>query len=81
MFKGDAAEDPGFPDKRWLTIDELRAALASIEEKMSSMKLLQKLRAWSSWLGAQPRACLAGTVMPMCDAPHFWRKKLVKSIE
>ena len=44
VFKGDAAEDPGFPDKRWLTIDELRAALsvATIEEKIEEYEAASK---------------------------------------
>ena len=45
VFKGDAAEDPGFPpDKRLLTIDELRAALAvaTIEEKIEEYEAASK---------------------------------------
>ena len=44
VFKGDEAEDPGFPDKRWLTIVELRAALAvaTIEEKIEEYEAASK---------------------------------------
>ena len=44
IFKSQAAEDPGFPDKRWLTLDVMRATLevAVIVQKLEEYEAASK---------------------------------------
>jgi len=44
IFRGQALEDPGFPDKRWLTLDVMRATLevAAIQEKIEEYEAASK---------------------------------------
>jgi hypothetical protein len=55
-FKGESIEDPGFPDKRWLTVDALRASLevAEIEQHIEAYEAASKAARVAKLQAAEP---------------------------
>ena len=63
VFKGETAEDPGFPDKRWLTVDELSAA-------MTPETIVHKIEEYEAASKAARVAKLAGCTGPAPVSPE-----------
>ena len=62
IFKSQAAEDPGFPDKRWLTLDVMRATLevAVIVQKLRGVRGCKQGRALGQACNRPP--CISGVM-------------------